>query len=230
LLYLCNTVHWLTDSRGPYIVCTDSIVGDLIMKKGFTLIELLIVVAIIAILAAIAVPNFLEAQTRAKVSRQKADMRTVSTALETYRIDHTKLPPDGQSTSGNAVHAGTKLSYFGVAHLNHMLTTPIAYLTTVENGDSFAKKNAPLTERTLRYVNFKNTYAELLNSPGTYTSYAKYAGDHQVSSMGPDSTASPDDLAVPGLFWIATPYDATNGTVSKGDVIRSQKNPDGYSY
>jgi len=41
---------------------------------AFTLIELLIVVAIIAILSAIAVPNFLEAQTRSKVSRTQADM------------------------------------------------------------------------------------------------------------------------------------------------------------
>ena len=63
--------------------------------KGFTLIELLIVVAIIAILAAIAVPNFLEAQTRSKVSRVMSDMRSLATAIEAYRTDYNAYhPPD----------------------------------------------------------------------------------------------------------------------------------------
>ena len=57
-------------------------------KTGFTLIELLIVVAIIGILAAIAIPNFLNAQVRAKIARAKSDMRTLSTGLEQYYVDY----------------------------------------------------------------------------------------------------------------------------------------------
>ena len=64
------------------------------LTQGFTLIELLIVVAIIAILAAIAIPNFIEAQVRSKVSRAKADMRSIATALEGYRVDNTGYPVD----------------------------------------------------------------------------------------------------------------------------------------
>ena len=62
-------------------------------KKGFTLIELLIVVAIIGILAAIAIPNFLNAQVRAKVAQAKANMVTVATGVEEYAVDWNVYPP-----------------------------------------------------------------------------------------------------------------------------------------
>ena len=59
---------------------------------GFTLIELLIVIAIILILIAIALPNFLEAQTRAKVTRAEADIRNLATAIEFFRTEYSNYP------------------------------------------------------------------------------------------------------------------------------------------
>lgn len=61
-------------------------------EKGFTLIELLIVVAIIGIIAAIAVPNLLTAIQRSKRSRTVADIRAIGTALGSYQVDNNQFP------------------------------------------------------------------------------------------------------------------------------------------
>ena len=60
--------------------------------KGFTLIELLIVVAIIGIIAAIAIPNLLNAIDRGKQKRTMADMRSLGTAIESYAVDNNVYP------------------------------------------------------------------------------------------------------------------------------------------
>src|SRR5688572_30798087 len=86
-------------------------------RRGFTLIELLIVVGIIAVLAAIALPNFLEAQVRARVSRSLADLHTISQALEAYRADNQKIPPP--------TYPSSVINWWGFVPKN--LTTPVAY-------------------------------------------------------------------------------------------------------
>ena len=94
---------------------------------GFTLIELLIVVAIIAILAAIAVPNFLEAQVRSKIAICKSDLRTLALGFEAYHVDHNAYPYDWNTPP---------LGGFSMSEWDTFaaLTTPVAYITTVPLG------------------------------------------------------------------------------------------------
>lgn len=172
-------------------------------RYGFTLIELLIVVAIIAILAAIAVPNFLESQTRAKVTRAMNDLRAVTVALEAYRVDNNKYPPCEGTFDGTV-----GLSY---------VTSPVAYIVGTNVRDVYARETATGANEAYAYSSRDfEEWAEI----GSGRSAHWYI----ISSNGPNLIR--DDFRVPVETdnfeaFMNVFYDPTNGTVSTGNVYRS---------
>ena len=69
-------------------------------EKGFTLIEIMVVVAIIALIAAVAIPNLLRARISANEASAQASLKSISSALETYAIANGVYPPDITSLLG----------------------------------------------------------------------------------------------------------------------------------
>ena len=190
-------------------------------RKGFTLIELLVVVAIIAILAAIAIPNLLEARTRGAVARTLADLRTISVALEAYQVDSNRYPPHGEVLASGqvnfpAVAAGITTVEFTPGF---PLTTPIAYLTALPT-DPLLKPGAPETLRLYGYIESDLMRTVLLgrgfvdSANGIRPAY----GGWRLYAAGPDGTKGPD-------MKVNILYDPTNGTLSQGDIVRSQRDP-----
>jgi len=180
--------------------------------RAFTLIELLIVIGIIALLALIALPNFLEAQTRSRVSRSLADMRTVATALEAYSMDCGTYPDLAISYDPNSPKSL-------LTHRLKPITTPVAYVTTLPY-DSFNPGDDPMS----RNRNNVLTYGEIASMGAEHlTRYAANTPNPNnvrwvVLSYGP--CRNPGDYPEWSHPYWEEVYDPTNGTMSVGCVKR----------
>lgn len=201
------------------------------LKKqlGFTLIELLIVVAIIAILAAIAIPNFLAAQTRAKVSTAMKDQQTIATGLESYQVDNTAYPWSSDLYHGIPDSESVR-DYCRTARLAR-LTTPIAYLSHVPMDVFNLKGNISSTHPTWTgswdraYPYWEPAIFDAYKANSVYDNMFTDVPDERtkrgrwaVMSFGPDQNYSINIYVTwPGKIMH---YDPTNGVVTNGDVWR----------
>ena len=188
-------------------------------QRAFTLIELLIVVAIIAILAAIAVPNFLEAQVRSKISRIKSDMRTLAAAIEAYIVDNNE-PPPGQDDYQFEITPGASYDVANQLAQNR-LTTPIAYITSLPFDAFYEKIKDTGGRRIYTYMAFDS------NDTGDYLAAYRLGYVWGLQSKGP-SLGQP--FGAYGMHSILSRrdgfhaiYDPTNGSVSSGVIIRTNK-------
>ena len=188
-------------------------------RHGFTLIELLIVVAIIAILAAIAIPNFLAAQVRAKVARVQAEFHTITTALESYRVDNNEYPRDNRDDS-----ALWDRQLF-------QITTPVSYISSNVIRDPFGRNEESATWSGVFYYYYgKGTgywgsgSSWFAANPGFRAPIFDKPDTWGLASVAPNRWPDWDYVGENNQPYDLTKgfqtYDPSNGTVSNGDLFR----------
>jgi prepilin-type N-terminal cleavage/methylation domain-containing protein len=143
-------------------------------QKGFTLIELLIVVAIIGIIAALLIPNFLDALQKAKQKRTVADMRNTGTAMFSWLTDQVGAAAAGATATEVDLSTG-----YGTALTAADITSLLVpqYLQSVPDKDGW-----------------KNTYSFWMNTANVLAQTVL-----AVRSDGRDGTSSADKYTVAGF-------------------------------
>ncbi len=192
-------------------------------QTGFTLIELLIVIAIILILIAIALPNFLEAQIRARVTKAKGEMRTLGIAMESYQLDWKVYP--GRSVPYYR-RPGIQKNQVGLT----WLTSPVEYITGLPD-DPFPRKIDLDSGQELETGPFSYNLLGVDNFPGQLLTHPHGGGlllQWTLVSAGPDAPgveSTPHGcVACPANGQGSAPcgavqsYSPTNGTKSSGDL------------
>ena len=110
------------------------------LGKGFTLIELMIVVAIIGILAAIAIPNFIKFQCRSKQSEAKSQLKSIYVAMESYYVEYDAYPgnlADVWAPKGTSRYAYDVTAGLGDTDQTILLVTALAGAGTGIDGDEW---------------------------------------------------------------------------------------------
>lgn len=182
---------------------------------GCIIVAVLVVgcLGVFGLLAAIAVPNFVEAQARAKVARTRSDQRMMATALEAYYIDFNAYPPHTRNRDETLLVDTPSASLDpGVPFPRHRsdlrvggLTTPIAYLT------SFPDDPFRTADPQVGFAYYTSGAAWILWSPGP---------DEKYDIVEPEAFFDPEDGRVIPGSWAAFEFDPTNGAFSAGDVVR----------
>ncbi len=181
------------------------------VPKGFTLIELLIVVAIIGVLAAIAVPNFMNARIRALVARVQGDIAAIGMALDMYNLDHNKYPPF-------MLNGFNDLGKYGLKKL----TSPIAYISNAILWDPFMSQGKETNHGANYPPPYNYIYHDRETCGGTGSAWwENYDPEMRymwyLCSVGPDQLFYHPNNSGPRWNWLIS-YQASNGVISMGNI------------